>query len=68
MKNLIISVLTKYFASDQVSKNEMGGTCARMRRRRGAYRILAGKPKGKRPLGRLRRRLEDNIKMDFQDL
>jgi hypothetical protein len=32
--------------------------------RRGAYRVLVGKPEGKRPLGKPRRRLEDNIKMD----
>jgi hypothetical protein len=30
------------------------------------YRILVGKPEGKRPLGRSRRRLVDNIKMDFR--
>jgi hypothetical protein len=34
---------------------------------RGAYRILVGKPEGKRPLGKFRRRLEDNIKMDLQE-
>jgi hypothetical protein len=34
--------------------------------RRGAYRILVGKPEGKRPLGRSRVRWEDNIKMGFQ--
>jgi hypothetical protein len=33
--------------------------------KRNAYRILVGKPKGKRPLGRPRRRWEDNIQMDF---
>jgi hypothetical protein len=33
---------------------------------RGVYRGLVGKPEGKRPLGRLKRRWEDNIKMDFQ--
>ena len=32
------------------------------------YRVLVGKPEGKRPLGRLRRRWEDNIKMDLQEL
>jgi hypothetical protein len=32
------------------------------------YRVLVGKPEGKRPLGRLRRRWEDNIKMDFQEV
>ena len=37
-----------------------------MEKRRGVYRVLVGKPEGKRPLGRPRRRLEDNIKMDLQ--
>jgi len=32
------------------------------------YRALVGKPEGKRPLGRPRRRWEDNIKMDLQDV
>jgi hypothetical protein len=35
--------------------------------KRGAYRILVGKPDGTKPLGRLRRRWEDNIKMDLRD-
>jgi hypothetical protein len=35
---------------------------------RGVNRILAVKPEGKRPLGRPRRRWEDNIKMDFQEV
>jgi hypothetical protein len=34
--------------------------------RRGVHRVLVGKPEGKRPLGRLRRRFEDNIKIDIQ--
>jgi len=34
----------------------------------GAYRVLMGKPEGKRPLGRPRRRWEDNIKMDLQEV
>ena len=40
----------------------------RMGERRGVHRVLVGKPKGKRPLGRLRRRWEDNIKMDRQEV
>ena len=32
------------------------------------YRVLVGKPEGKRPLGRPRRRREDNIKMDLQEV
>jgi hypothetical protein len=35
---------------------------------RNAYRILAGKPEGKRPLGRPRRRWVDNIKMDVREI
>ena len=38
----------------------------RMGDRRGVYRVLVGKSDGKRPLGRPRRRWEDNIKMDLQ--
>jgi len=36
-----------------------------MGEKRGAYRVLVGKPEGKKPLGRLRDRWEDNIKMDL---
>ena len=36
--------------------------------RRGMYRVLVGKPEGKRPLGGPRHRWEDNIKMDLQEL
>jgi hypothetical protein len=48
--------------------NEMGGACSAYGERRGVYRVLVGKPEGKRPLGRLRRRWEDNIKMDLQEV
>ena len=34
--------------------------------RRGVYRVLVGKPEGKRPVGRSRHRWEDNIKMDLK--
>jgi len=37
-------------------------------RRRGAYRVLVGKPEGKRPLGKPRRRWVDNIRMDLQEV
>jgi hypothetical protein len=37
-----------------------------MGEKRSAYRVLVGKPEGKRPLGILRQRLEDNIKMDLR--
>ena len=41
---------------------------ARMGERRGVYRVLVGKHKGKRPLGKPRRRWEDNITMDLQEV
>ena len=41
---------------------------ARMGEGRGVHRVLVGKSEGKRPLGRPRRRWEDNIKMDFQEV
>jgi len=41
---------------------------ARMVEGRGVYRVLVGKPEGKRPLGRPRRRWEDNIKMDLKEV
>jgi len=43
----------------------MGGDVARMGEGRGAYRVLVGKPEGKRPLGRPRRRWVDNVRMDL---
>jgi hypothetical protein len=46
----------------------MGGHVARMGEKRGAYRILVGRPEGRRPLGRPRRRWEDNIKIYLQDV
>jgi hypothetical protein len=39
-----------------------------MGERRGAYRALVGKPEGRRPVGRPRRRWEDNIKMDHREI
>jgi len=40
----------------------------RMGERRGVYGVLVGKPEGKRPLGRPRRRWENNIEMDIQEM
>jgi len=44
------------------------GHVARMWERRGVYRVLVEKPEGKRPLERSRRRWDDNIKMDLQEV
>jgi hypothetical protein len=44
------------------------GPAARMGENRNAYRILVGKPEGRTPLGRPRRRWEYNIKMDLREI
>jgi hypothetical protein len=46
----------------------MDRACSPNGTKRTAYRILVGKPEGKRPLGRLRRRWVDNIKMDLREI
>jgi hypothetical protein len=48
----------------------MGGACDTCAggEKRGAHRILVGRPEGRRALGRPRRRWEDNIKMDLQEV
>ena len=51
-----------------MEKNEMGGACGTYGGGERVYRVLVGKPEGKRPLGRPRRRWEDNIKMDLQEV
>ena len=61
-------LLTQYCVGGKIEKNEMDGHVARMGERRGVHRVLVGKPEGKRPLGRPRRRWEDNIKMDLQEI
>jgi len=44
------------------------GYVARMGEESGVYRVLMGKPEGRRPLGRPRRRWVDNIRMDIQEV
>jgi hypothetical protein len=46
----------------------VGGHVARTGEGRGVYRVLVGRPEGKRPLGRLRCRWENNIKMDPREI
>jgi hypothetical protein len=46
----------------------VGGTCGTHGGRRGVYRVLVGRTEGKSPLGRPRRRWEDNIKMDLWEI
>ena len=53
---------------DRQEKNGVGGHVASMGEGRGVHSVLVRKPEGKRPLGRPRRRWEDNIKMDLQEV
>jgi len=46
----------------------MGGACGAYETGESCYSVLVGKPEGKRPLGRPRRRWENNIKMDLQEM
>jgi hypothetical protein len=46
----------------------MSGTCSTHGERRGVYRVLIERSESKRPLGRPRRRWEDNIKLDLREM
>jgi hypothetical protein len=61
-------LLTKRYSGDQIKKMRWVGHVAVMVDRRGAYRVLVGRSEGERPLGRPRRRWEDNIKMALQEV
>jgi hypothetical protein len=52
----------------KVEEDDVGGHVARMGEKRNVYRLSVGKPEGKRPLGRPRRRWIDNIKMDLLEI
>ena len=49
-------------------RTRWAGHVVHMGEKRGVYRVLVGKPEGKRPYGRPRRRWEDNIKMELQEV
>jgi hypothetical protein len=51
--------------NNRVEEDDVGGTCRRNGEKRNAYRLLVGKPEGKRRLGRSRRSRMDNIKIDL---
>ena len=54
--------------SQKSRRMRWAGHVARMEQSRNAHRVLVGKPEGKRPLGRPRRRWEDNIKMNLREV
>jgi hypothetical protein len=53
--------ISTHSSGNKIETNEMDGHVASMGERKGVYRVLVGKPEGKRPLGRPRRRWKDNI-------
>jgi hypothetical protein len=55
--------MTFYLSSNRAEEDEVGGTCGTNGEKMNVYRLLVGKPEGKRQLGRPRRRWIDNIKM-----
>jgi hypothetical protein len=59
-------LFAKYRCDHQVTEVEMGRACSKNGEDGNAYRILAGKPEGKRPLGRPRRRWGDDIKINLR--
>jgi hypothetical protein len=69
MWSFIICTAEPYFVRVRKSRRIISaGHVAHIGEERGVHRVLVGKPEGKRPLGRPRRTLEDNIKMDVQEV
>jgi len=72
-RRLYIEELNDLYSSpntvgDKIEKEEMGGHAARMGESRGVCIVLVGNPEGKIPPARARRRYENNIKMDIQEV
>jgi hypothetical protein len=63
---LCCAIITKYYSDDEVKNTKMGRTCSTYGS--GGYRVLVGKPEGRRPHGRPSRRWEYNIKMDLREV
>ena len=66
----MICTATKHCSGDKIEENEIGWACSACGEgeRRGVYRVLVGKPEGKRPLGRPRYSWEDDIKICLQEV
>ena len=73
-RKLYIAELHALYSSPNIIRNlksrrlRWAGHVARMEQFRNTYRVLVGKPESKRPLGRSRRRWEDNIKMNLREV
>jgi hypothetical protein len=67
MRSLIFSTPPQILLSKS-RRMRWAGHVARMTEERNVYRVLMGKPEGKRPLGRPRHRWEDGIRMDLREI
>ena len=71
---ILIKLLVPQYSSPNIvrviksRRMRWAGHVARMEEGRGVHKVLVGKPEGKRPLGRPRRRWDDNIKMDLEEV
>jgi len=68
MRSFITCTLHQIVWGDLIKVGEIGGACSTQGAMRNAYKILDRSPAGKRPLGRLTRRWEDNIRMDLREI
>ena len=65
----VVPTFVKCVGAEKKSRRmRWAGHVAHMGEERGVYRILVGKPEGRRPLGRPRRRWVDNVRMDLQEV
>jgi hypothetical protein len=65
---LFIHTLAQYCSGDQIKKNGMGGAFRKYGGEERCIQGFCGEPEGKRPLGRPKRRRDDNVKMDVQEV
>jgi hypothetical protein len=66
MMNFMACILLRILLESR--KMKWAGHVGRMGEGRGVYRLLVGRPEGKRPMGRPRHRWEDNIKVDLREI
>jgi hypothetical protein len=63
-----VSLILIRVSYPNIKDDEVGGTCSTHGEERSDYRVLVGRPEGKRPLGKPRCRWEDNIKLDSKEI
>jgi hypothetical protein len=68
MRSFITLFFAKNNRNNRVKEGEMGKACSTHGDNRNAYRVLVGRPEGKRPLGRPRCRWDDHVKMNLREV